>query len=945
MQGIGSLLLFLFSLLSCLLHHDLLQAFTLKNCTIVFTENADVTWITCQGNELTIIPDDIPRNATSLDISSNHISKITRTDLRGLSKVKSVLCQNNVISHIDDRAFADSAELAVLILDENELTTLTDNMFQGLSKLLMLSLYNNHISTISSRAFQSLVSIKMVMLGANQLHQMSDIAPILKLPTLQELFLGYNRFTSFETDELHFNVSNLILLQLSMNPLTKFSITKDVFPHLQSLDFSKCSYDIEWDVSNKTYLRSLSRLFFSGVYISFDTYKVILQTAESLQYLSLLFIKEYIDQGLVDIACQIPSLRTLDLTNSKLGILDDDLLRSCSQLTELTLPANGLSELSENSLRSVTQLRCLTLDNNNLFKLPLALRGLVTLEVLDLHNNFISELNCLDFQNLTRLTSLNLKQNRISYLQGCVFQNLNNLNVLDIGENAVFTFDNTFKVNLQNLKSLNLHNNIFLRLQPGDFRNLSSLAVLDLESDRYYTVSDGAFEGLNSLQTLSLSLDNCETTHFRDLSHLENLTLHLTWNQEGSPQINEPPFSNLPNLKTLIIKAYDSFYIEMSPDLLKGLKSLEYLMTEKFFKKSLHPDTFKYTAQLKGLQIINSDLSVLDPEVFWPIPNLKALDLSNNGFRSLDFLAQANLPALSWLKLSKNMLSIINETIFQSLPALKYLDLTDNPLTCECSNLGFNQWVLTNTYTQVVNAHQYTCAFPVSQQGNKFLDFDIHSCWVDVSFFYFLSSSCLVVLTVLASFIYHFLRWHLVYAYYLFLAFLYDKKRRKRKPPQQYDAFVSYNVHDEEWVYRELLPILEGQQGWKLCLHHRDFEPGKPIIENITDAIYGSRKTICLISQHYLQSEWCSREIQMASFRLFDEHEDVLILVFLQDIPAHQLSPYYRIRSLVKGRTYLSWQQASQHAGAFWLNVKRALENAETTNEHPHVLAGNPTYT
>lgn len=39
---------------------------------------------------------------------------------------------------------------------------------------------------------------------------------------------------------------------------------------------------------------------------------------------------------------------------------------------------------------------------------------------------------------------------------------------------------------------------------------------------------------------------------------------------------------------------------------------------------------------------------------------------------------------------------------------------------------------------------------------------------------------------------------------------------------------------------------------------------GKPIIENITDAIYASRKTICVISRRYLESEWCSREIQVA---------------------------------------------------------------------------------
>ncbi len=85
------------------------------------------------------------------------------------------------------------------------------------------------------------------------------------------------------------------------------------------------------------------------------------------------------------------------------------------------------------------------------------------------------------------------------------------------------------------------------------------------------------------------------------------------------------------------------------------------------------------------------------------------------------------------------------------------------------------------------------------------------------------------------------------------------------------ENYISYNVHDELWVMRELLPQLEGEQGWKLCLHHRDFEPGKPIMDNIVDGIYSSRKTICVISCHYLESEWCSRDIQVASFRLFDE--------------------------------------------------------------------------
>ncbi|XP_039677455.1 toll-like receptor 13 isoform X2 [Perca fluviatilis] len=137
------------------------------------------------------------------------------------------------------------------------------------------------------------------------------------------------------------------------------------------------------------------------------------------------------------------------------------------------------------------------------------------------------------------------------------------------------------------------------------------------------------------------------------------------------------------------------------------------------------------------------------------------------------------------------------------------------------------------------------------------------------------------------------------------------------------------------WVYEEMLPVLEGEQGWRLCLHHRDFEPGRPIVENITDAIYGSRKTICVISRHYLQSEWCSREIQMASYRLFDEQDDVLILLFMEDIPARELSLYYRMRSLVKRRTYLSWPQAGQHTGVFWQNIRRALMTPGSPTDNP----------
>ncbi|XP_028420704.1 toll-like receptor 13 [Perca flavescens] len=938
MQYTGSWPLFLVPLLSFLLHYNPLLAFSLKNCTIDYSEDANELLVTCRQRSLTAIPDDIPRNASTLDLGSNSISKITGTDLKYLPKLTFAALDYNLISHIDDGAFADLEKLKFLSLSNNNLTKVTDNMFQGLSKLVTLFLESNHMSYISPVAFQSLVSLEELDLGSNYLQQITDVAPIFKLLTLNKLSLGNNKFTSFQSDDLPLNVSNIKTLYLTMNPLRKFSLTKDVFPHLWSLELSKCSSDIEWDVSNKTFLRTLTSLALGGTYISFESYRAVLQTTDSLQTLFLTSMKARIDEGLIDVACQIPSLRTLDLGFNHIVSVDDNLLQSCSQITELSLSSNELSEMSEHSLRSISQLRYLDLGRNQLSKVPLAIRGLSTLETLDLSSNYIAELDCNAFLNFTRLTMLNLNHNLISKIKGCVFQKLNDLKELNIGENAVFTFDNTFKVGLQKLESLNVHNNGFLQLMPEDFSNLSSLRSLDLENDKCYNMNERAFQGLDNLQTLSITPGHYRKEMFKGLTQLENLILHLTskWELRSSQQKDYSPFSNLPNLKKLILKVYDTFLVpDINQDLLKGLKSLESLTSDNFFRKSLHPDTFKHTPQLKVLQIINSNLSHLTPELFWQIPNLQKLDLSNNKFRYLDFLGGANLLTLRWLKLNGNELSVINKTALQCLPALTYLDLNNNPLTCECSNVGFNQWVQSNNQTQVVNGHQYICAFPVSQKGNKFLDFDTSSCWIDAGFFCFIFSTCLILFTLLASFFYHFLRWHLAYAYYLFLAFVYDKRKGRKASPHHYDAFVSYNVYDEAWVYEQMLPVLEGEQGWKLCLHHRDFEPGKPIVQNITDAIYGSRKTICVISRHYLQSEWCSREIQMASYRLFDEQDDVLILLFMEDIPSRELSLYYRMRSLVKRRTYLSWPQAGQHTGVFWENIRRAMRTPGSPTDNP----------
>ncbi|XP_041665333.1 toll-like receptor 13 [Cheilinus undulatus] len=944
---IQRLLVFLLCLLH--LHHPSL-AYSLKNCTFNFTEGtlAEVH-LNCSKRQLVSVPDEIPKDANSLTLYDNQIKKLQRGDFGNLSQLRLLNLDSNLIAHVDDGSFMYLVALKELYMAHNSLTHLTSNIFRGLSNVTELDLNYNKITFIHDSAFHFLTSLQTVILDSNRLQTVSDIQPILNLPQLQKLSIAFNLFSTFESKDLNLNVSSSLReLDVEGNHLRRFSITTPIFPHLQEINLCPCgqSSPFQWDIPDKSLLRNISRLDLSHSE-AFEDIDKVLESFDSLQQLELNLMEGWINKGLLATVCKIPTLQSLDLSNNHDANLSAK-FGTCSQLEELYLSDTWTSNIPKGSMAMMKQLRSLDLHQNLLTKVPEDIRSLSSLRVLNLEFNQISELSCEDFKNTSSLRELLLTKNRIVKLDRCVFQNLYSLEILDLSLNRISTLGGAFIIGPANLKILNLRNNFVVTIDKGDFKGLGSLKQLDLRTHEISYVDLGAFDGLSKITTLFVSLPFYFDIEFQELQQITNLTINFqippsnltlhSHHQNFNKSFFE--YKSLKKLEMLCSDDHLGFHLRSYIQMVQSAILLEEFTAENLFPWIPDNDTFQFNSKLRSLTITRNDLSDLGPELFWPIPNLEEVDLSSTKLKSLDFLAQANLSALKYLHLSDNGITVISDAIFQSLPALIYLDLSNNPLTCDCSNAGFIQWVKSNNQTQVQDAHDYICSSPLIKQGTKVLDFDVQSCWMDVGFLCYISSSCLVVLTLLTSFIYHFLRWQIVYAFLLFQAFLYDSRKRRRGAPQLYDAFISYNVEDEAWVYREMLPVLEGEQGWRLCLHHRDFQPGKPIIENITDAIYSSKKTICVISRSYLQSEWCSREIQMASFRLFDEKKDVLILLFLEEIPSHQLSPYHRMRKLVKKRTYLSWPQAGQHKGVFWQNVHRALETEESTRDNLNLLTG-----
>ncbi len=132
--------------------------------------------------------------------------------------------------------------------------------------------------------------------------------------------------------------------------------------------------------------------------------------------------------------------------------------------------------------------------------------------------------------------------------------------------------------------------------------------------------------------------------------------------------------------------------------------------------------------------------------------------------------------------------------------------------------------------------------------------------------------------------------------------------RKFREENRKYDAFIAYNLEDISFVKNELLVKLESADPpYNLCVHHRnlDFEVGNWIADNITKAVAASKRTIIVLSQNFINSQWCRFEFSQAHLRLMDDQSFKLIIIALED-PKTLTNVPKLIKSYVKTGTYIA---------------------------------------
>ncbi|KAH3728174.1 hypothetical protein DPMN_054121 [Dreissena polymorpha] len=110
----------------------------------------------------------------------------------------------------------------------------------------------------------------------------------------------------------------------------------------------------------------------------------------------------------------------------------------------------------------------------------------------------------------------------------------------------------------------------------------------------------------------------------------------------------------------------------------------------------------------------------------------------------------------------------------------------------------------------------------------------------------------------------------------------------------------------------------------RLNIRDRDFPLGEVNALNILEAISASRKTILLLSRHFIKDKWCKFEMNIAIMEGIQTKRPVCVIVYLEDIPLRFLPK--EISRLLQDATVLDFPNDEHFPqNVFWQSLENAI--------------------
>ncbi|XP_003411439.1 toll-like receptor 10 [Loxodonta africana] len=403
---------------------------------------------------------------------------------------------------------------------------------------------------------------------------------------------------------------------------------------------------------------------------------------------------------------------------------------------------------------------------------------------------------------------------------------------------------------------------------------------------------------------------------------------------------------HLPHLKTLILKGnqLETFFLvshfasntslqhlDLSQNLLQHENNENCSWPETLITMNLSSNKFPdsvFRCLPRSIQILDLNNNKIQT-VPKAITHLKSLRELNVAFNFLtDLPGCSHFRSLSILNIEMNLILSPSREFFQSCREVKILNAGRNPFRCTCELRDFIQLQKNSEGMLAGWSDSYICEYPLNLKGTQLKDVHLPELSCNTALLIVIIVVMLSLGMTVAFCCLHFdLLW-----YIRMLSQWTQTWNRVRKTAQerlkrnvQFHAFISYSEHDSPWVKNELIPNLEKEDGSVLiCLHERNFDPGKSVTENIINCIEKSYTSILVLSPNFVQSEWCHYELYFAHHNLV--HENYIILILLEHIPLYCIpNRYHKLKALMEEKTCLKWPKDRRKHGLFWANLRAAI--------------------
>ncbi|XP_061610637.1 toll-like receptor 5 [Phyllopteryx taeniolatus] len=824
----------------------------------------------CHGQSLQWVPS-LPPNITHLYLERNRIPEINKTSLQNLEQLLELdLGKQFVPLMIRNDAFLRQTQLVRLVLGDNIGLQLEPQAFAGMISLKHL--FMDHCSLTDSilahNYLEQLLSLEELNLFGNLLQRLKPGLFFKNLSKLKQINLMLNKIEQLcEEDLIGFRGKYFTHFNLDSNHLYKMA----------TLDF-------DWERCGNPFRgMAFNILDLSTNGFNVTTTKLFLKAMRATPIDHLIF-HGHLGKGFSHDNLPDPDRHTFEgLANSTLRIFDVSKNRIFALQRAVFSPLRNviIIDVSQNKINQI---------NGQAFS---GMQG--NLRLLNLSFNILGEVYSHTFSSLTELWVLDLSFNNIGVLGDQAFERLPKLQELYMTGNSLRILGNP--ASLPNLKFLLLGDNRLV-----DLYNIGKLSINPIHVD----VTNNRLTNLEDVYLILTNLKQLQKLFFGG-----NFIKWCTLGQNISIPLNH---------SLQVLDLHDS--------------SLQLI-----WAKGTCLDVFNHLDNLVGLNLSLNSLVSLPHGIFHGLSSIVVIDLSSN---ALTYLQPNVFPnSLRNLDLSNNFLANPDPMTFNSL---LLLSLSGNRFHCDCHLESFLKWMNVTNVTFYSPVEDYRCEFPAVYYDLPLLNYSriIEPCEVDdelavqdLKFVLFIFSALLIFTVTLCGIAYARLRGCIYITYKKFVGRVLEGPKA---PPcledDQYDAYLCFSNMDYRWVEAALLKKLDNKFSEENILHccfeARDFLPGEDHLSNIRDAIWGSKKTVCVVSKEFLKDGWCLEAFTLAQGRMLNELKNVLIMLVVGKVAHYQLMKYNAVRAFVQRREYLIWPEDPQDLEWFYERlVSQILKDTE----------------